>query len=62
LRQGRKRVNYVVSDEENDEDALKLTANGAKRRKVVKDESDDDEFGLDDAIQAAMLDAGKISA
>jgi len=60
LLQRRKRVDYVISDEEEDEDALKPAANGAKRRKVVKDESEDDDFGLDDATQAAMLNAGKI--
>lgn len=60
MSQGRKRVNYVISDEEEDEDGLKPAANGAKRRKVVKDESEDDDFGLDDATQAAMLNTGMI--
>lgn len=57
--QGRKRINYMISDEE-DEDTLRPTTNGAKRRKVVMDDSDNDEFGLDDATQAALLKAGKI--
>ena len=49
----------MISDEE-DEDTLRPTTNGAKRRKVVMDDSDNDEFGLDDATQAALLKAGKI--
>ncbi|CAI6336012.1 unnamed protein product [Periconia digitata] len=61
-RKAKKTVNYAESDDddEDEDDVFKPIANGArkgrllKRRKVVSDDSDD-EFGLDDATQQAIL-------
>lgn len=56
-RQAKKKVNYAESDDDDDAPFKPVSGNGraAKRRRVsVKDDSDDDEFGLDAATQAAM--------
>jgi hypothetical protein len=60
--QARKSVNYVESDED-DDDVLGPIANNSrgratKRRRVSVDDDSDDEFGLDAATQQAMLDDG----
>ena len=55
-------VNYAESDDEDDE-VFQPIANGSrkgrliKRRRVVSDDSED-EFGLDEATQQAMLEDG----
>jgi DNA mismatch repair protein MSH6 len=61
--QARKSVNYVESDEDDDDDVLGPIANNSrgratKRRRVSVDDDSDDEFGLDAATQQAMLDDG----
>ncbi|KAJ4409669.1 DNA mismatch repair protein msh6 [Didymella pomorum] len=58
-RKGRKAVNYAESDEDED-DVLGPIANNSraratKRRRVSVDDDSDDEFGLDAATQAAMI-------
>ncbi|KAJ4336158.1 DNA mismatch repair protein msh6 [Didymella glomerata] len=58
-RKGRKAVNYAESDEDED-DVLGPIANNSraramKRRRVSVDDDSDDEFGLDAATQAAMV-------
>jgi DNA mismatch repair protein MSH6 len=60
--QGRKAVNYAESDEDED-DVLGPIANNSraratKRRRVSVDDDSDDEFGLDAATQAAMIEDG----
>lgn len=60
--QGRKAVNYAESDEDED-DVLGPIANSSKaratkRRRVSVDDDSDDEFGLDAATQAAMVEDG----
>jgi DNA mismatch repair protein MSH6 len=60
--QARKTVNYVMSDDE-DEDVFKPVANNAKKgratkRRKMSEEESEDEFGLDAATQAAMLEEG----
>jgi len=58
LPKGRKRVNYTISDDEDEPASLQpVRTNAAKRQRVVKDESDDD-FGLDDATTSALMDNG----
>jgi DNA mismatch repair protein MSH6 len=63
--QARKSVNYVISDDEDDEEdeVFKPVANNAKKGRALKRrkmsvEDSEDEFGLDAATQAAMLDEG----
>jgi DNA mismatch repair protein MSH6 len=60
--QGRKADNYAESDEDED-DVLGPIANNSraramKRRRVSVDDDSDDEFGLDAATQAAMVEDG----
>jgi DNA mismatch repair protein MSH6 len=60
--QARKTVNYVMSDDE-DDDVFKPVANNAKKgratkRRKMSEEESEDEFGLDAATQAAMLEEG----
>lgn len=59
--QAKKQVNYAESDAEDDDDepfkALSSNAasrRGIKKRKIVLEDSDD-EFGLDDATEAALV-------
>ncbi|KAH7406171.1 muts domain V-domain-containing protein [Phaeosphaeria sp. MPI-PUGE-AT-0046c] len=60
-RKARKSVNYAESDgDEDEDDVLGPIANNArgratKRRRVSVEDDSDDEFGLDDATQQAML-------
>lgn len=59
-RKAKKQVNYAESDDEDDEPFRPLSGNGraAKRRRIsVKDDESDDEFGLDNATQAAMVES-----
>ena len=59
-------MNYAESDDE-DDDVFKPIDNGArtgrasKRRRVVVDDDSDDEFGLDEATQQALIADGKHS-
>ena len=63
--QARKSVNYAESDDDEDEDdVLGPIANNSrgraiKRRRVSVEDDSDDEFGLDDATQQAMLEDGE---
>jgi DNA mismatch repair protein MSH6 len=55
-------VNYAESDDEDSEVFKPISSNltsgrSSKRRKVITDDSDD-EFGLDDATQAAFEEEG----
>lgn len=60
-RKAKKQVNYAESDDDEDDEPFKpLSGNGraAKRRRIsVKDEDSEDEFGLDAATQAAMVES-----
>ncbi len=59
-RKVKKQVNYAESDDEDDAPFKPLSGNGraAKRRRIsVKDDESDDEFGLDTATQAAMVES-----
>lgn len=58
IRKAKKKVNYVESDDEDDDVFKPLSGNGraAKRRRVSTKEDSDDDFGLDAATQAAMED------
>ncbi|PPJ52403.1 hypothetical protein CBER1_10422 [Cercospora berteroae] len=59
-RKAKKPVSYAESDDEDDEPFRPLSGNGraAKRRRIsVKDDESDDEFGLDNATQAAMVES-----
>jgi hypothetical protein len=49
-------VNYVESDDDEDDVFKPLSGNGraAKRRRIAVKEDSDDEFGLDAATQAAL--------
>lgn len=63
-KQGRKAVNYAESDEDED-DVLGPIANNSraratKRQRVSVDDDSDDEFGLDAATQAAMVEDGML--
>lgn len=65
----KKRIDYAESsDGEEDEDGDELfrplstnptTRRASKRRKIAYDESDDDEFAIDDGMEAALIDEGK---
>lgn len=63
--QAKKSVNYAESDEE-DDDVFQPISNNArkgralKRRRVAVEDSDD-EFGLDEATQQAMMDEDGMS-
>ncbi|KAF2212463.1 hypothetical protein CERZMDRAFT_41610 [Cercospora zeae-maydis SCOH1-5] len=60
-RKVKKQVNYAESDDDDDEPFRPLSGNGraAKRRRIgVKGDTSDDEFGLDIATQAAMIESG----
>ena len=51
-------MNYTISDDEDEEDSFdKVAKQAAKRRKLTKDESDDD-FGMDADLETAMVDEG----
>lgn len=56
-RKAKKQVNYAESDEDEDEVFKPLSGNqrAAKRRRIsVRDDDSEDEFALDDSVQAAM--------